>query len=76
MNIISVGLCMNTELMSQLIGLEFYEKMTGYYEAYYGKPSATRANWRVVYDTMDALNKRIKEVVNTDDELFIWQEKR
>lgn len=52
-----------------------YEKMTGYYEAYYGKPSATRANWRVVYDTMDALNKRIKEVVNTDDELFIWQEK-
>ncbi|PWB38378.1 MAG: hypothetical protein C3F02_04385 [Parcubacteria group bacterium] len=52
-----------------------YEKMTGYYEAYYGKPSPTRENWRIVYDAMDALNKRIKEIINTNDNLFTWQEK-
>lgn len=52
-----------------------YEKMTGYYENYYGKPQKIRENWRLVYDTMAALNKRIKKVANTDDDLFTWQEK-
>lgn len=52
-----------------------YEKMTGYYEIYYGKPQKTRENWRLVYDTMRALNKRIKRTINTDDNFFTWQEK-
>jgi hypothetical protein len=52
-----------------------YEKMTGYYEAYYGKPLKTRANWRLVYDTMRSVNQRIKEIANTNDNLFTWQEK-
>lgn len=54
---------------------EVYEQMTGYYEAYYGKLPVTRASWRIVYDTMVALNNRIKEVANTDNVLFTWQEK-
>ncbi len=54
---------------------KIYEGIVGYYKAFFGKPPATRENWRVVYDAMDALNKRIKEVCNTDDELFTWQEK-
>jgi len=52
-----------------------YERMTGYYEAYYGKPPVIRRNWRSVYDTMRAVNERIKEVINTNDNLFTWQEK-
>lgn len=52
-----------------------YQKMTGYYEAYYGKPQNSREHWRIVYDAMDALNKRVKEAVNTNDDLFTWQEK-
>lgn len=52
-----------------------YEKMTGYYETYYGKPPEIRENWRLVYDTMRAVNERIKEIINTDDNLFTWQEK-
>ncbi len=52
-----------------------YQKMTGYYEAYYGKPQNSRENWRIVYDAVDALNKRIKEIANTNDDLFTWQEK-
>jgi len=52
-----------------------YEKMTGYYEAYYGKSLEIRENWRLVYDTMRAVNERIKEVINTNDNLFTWQEK-
>ena len=30
---------------------------------------------RSVQDTMYALNKRIKETINTEDDLFIWKEK-
>jgi hypothetical protein len=52
-----------------------YQKMTGYYEASYGKPQNSRENWRIVYDAMNALNKRVKEAVNTNDDLFTWQEK-
>ncbi|KKU19344.1 MAG: hypothetical protein UX30_C0014G0004 [Candidatus Saccharibacteria bacterium GW2011_GWA2_46_10] len=52
-----------------------YEKMTGYYEAFYGKPQRTRENWRLVYDAMEALNKRLKELTGTKDNLFSWQEK-
>lgn len=52
-----------------------YEKITGYYQAYYGKPPASRRHWRLVYDTMRSLNERIKETVNTDEDLFVWQEK-
>ncbi|MCX6155337.1 MAG: hypothetical protein NT007_14380 [Candidatus Kapabacteria bacterium] len=52
-----------------------YEKITGYYEAYYGKPADIRNNWHMVYDTMKNINKRIKEAINTDDDLFTWQEK-
>jgi hypothetical protein len=32
-------------------------------------------NKRMVQDTMYALNKRVKEVINTDDDLFTWQER-
>jgi hypothetical protein len=52
-----------------------YEKMTGYYEVFYGKPPETRENWRLVYDAMEALNKRVKELTGTEDNLFGWQEK-
>lgn len=52
-----------------------YEKMNGYYEHYYGKPFGNRAQWRSVYDTMLGVNDVVKEVVNTDDDLFTWSEK-
>lgn len=52
-----------------------YEKMTGYYSAYYGKPQNTRENWRLVYDAMMAVNKRVKQTFNTKNNLFTWQEK-
>jgi hypothetical protein len=51
-----------------------YEKMTGYYEQYYGKPQNKRENWRIVYDAMEALNKRVKEVLGIE-KLFTWKEK-
>lgn len=31
--------------------------------------------WRVVYDTLNAVNQRIREIANTEDNLFLWQEK-
>lgn len=52
-----------------------YEKITGYYKDFYGEPSKTRENWRVVYDAMEALNNRIKKCMATNDDLFTWQEK-
>ena len=52
-----------------------YEKMTGFHEAYYGKPQKTEENWRIVYDTMRAINQRVKDTINTNDDLFTWQEK-
>jgi len=52
-----------------------YEKMTGYYEDWFGKPLNKRENWRIVYDATEALNNRIKDCINTDDDLFTWQEK-
>lgn len=52
-----------------------FEKMTGYYEAYYGKPPQIRENWRLVYDVVRSVNSRVKEVAKTDDSLFTWQEK-
>ena len=51
-----------------------YEKMTGYYEKYYGKPMESRENWRIVYDAMEALNNRVEKGLGID-KLFIWQEK-
>lgn len=52
-----------------------YEKITGYYKEFFGKPQRTRQNWRIVYDAMDALNHRIRKAINTEDNLFTWQEK-
>lgn len=52
-----------------------YEKITGYYQEYFGKPINKRENWRVVYDTVEALNKRVKKVLNVDSNLFTWQDK-
>lgn len=54
---------------------EIYEEVTGSYEKYYGKPSDIRENWRPIYDTLHRVNKRVKEQVGTDVELFTWQEK-
>lgn len=51
-----------------------YEKMSGDYEKYYGKPPKTREHWRTVYDTMVRVNNRIKTNVYTSDDLFSWQE--
>lgn len=51
-----------------------YEKMTGYYEEHFGKSKDTRENWHRVYDTMEAINKRAKELLYIE-KLFIWQEK-
>jgi len=51
-----------------------YEKMTGYYEEHFGKPKDARENWHRVYDTMEAINKRVKELLDIE-KLFVWQEK-
>jgi len=51
-----------------------YEKMTGYYGEHFGKSKDTRENWHRVYDTMEAINKRVKELLNIE-KLFVWQEK-
>jgi len=52
---------------------ELYEKITGYYQAFYGKPKTTRANQRLVYDAMEAINQRI--IDKGLEPLFNWQEK-
>lgn len=54
---------------------EIYEAITGYYEKYYGKPQKVKENWRIVYDAMEAVNKRVQKVIKTNDKLFTWQEK-
>ena len=51
-----------------------YEKMTGYYGEHFGKSKDTRENWHRVYDTMEAINKRAKELLDIE-KLFVWQEK-
>ena len=51
-----------------------YEKMTGYYEDHFGKSKDTRQNQRLVYDAMEAINKRAKELLDIE-KLFVWQEK-
>lgn len=51
-----------------------YEKITGYRTDIFGKPKNTRENWRIVYDTMNRVNKRVREVLGIE-KLFIWQEK-
>lgn len=51
-----------------------YEKMTGYYEEHFGKSKDTRQNQRRVYDAMEAINKRVKELLDIE-KLFVWQEK-
>lgn len=51
-----------------------YEKITGYYQEHFGKSKDTRENWHRVYDTMEAINKRAKELLNIE-KLFVWQEK-
>ena len=50
-----------------------YEQVTGYYQEIYGKPPNIRENWRVVYDTMLAVNKRFRERFR--ENLFAWEEK-
>jgi len=53
-----------------------FDRMTGYSTVSGGKePEPIRGNWQKVYDTMKRLNNRIKEVINTDDNLFSWREK-
>ncbi|MDD4178861.1 MAG: hypothetical protein PHH14_02270 [Candidatus Margulisbacteria bacterium] len=52
-----------------------YEKITGFYRKFFGRPANRREHWRTVYDAMEAINKRIKNKINTDDNLFSWQEK-
>lgn len=51
-----------------------YEKMTGYYEEHFGKSKDTRENWHQVYDTMEAINERVKKLLNIE-KLFVWREK-
>lgn len=51
-----------------------YEKMTGYYEEHFGKSKDTRENQRRVYDAMEAINKRAKELLDIEI-LFVWREK-
>jgi len=51
-----------------------YEKITGYWEKYFGKPKNWRKNWRIVYDTMKRVNKRVGEVLGIK-ELFKWKNK-
>lgn len=46
-----------------------YQKMT------HKEPEETEQNLRTVRDTMYRVNKRIKEVINTEDELFKWRNK-
>ena len=55
--------------------MDCYEKMTGYYEIYFGKPKDSKENWHMVYDAMQALNERIKKVAKINEDLFIWNEK-
>jgi hypothetical protein len=53
-----------------------FDKMTGHSTISGGKkPEPIRENWQKVNDTMKRINNRIKEVVNTDDDLFSWSEK-
>lgn len=53
-----------------------FDKMTGHSTVSGGrKPEPIRENWQKVNDTMKRINNRIKQVVNTDDDLFSWSEK-
>ena len=52
---------------------ELYEKMSGSYELFFGKPKGTKTNWRKVYDTMEAINNRVVE--RGFSKIFTWQEK-
>lgn len=53
-----------------------FDKMTGHSTISGGKkPEPIRENWQKVNDTMKRINNRIKEVVNTNDDLFSWSEK-
>ena len=51
---------------------EIYEKITGLYQSVFGKPKETKENWRQVYDTVTAINRRVKE--KRLPPLFAWQE--
>ena len=51
---------------------EIYQEITG--EDPFNEP-LNKNGWRVVYDAMESLNKRIKKNINTDEKLFIWKEK-
>lgn len=52
-----------------------YEKMTGYYKELYEKSKNTKNGHRMVFDTVRNLNKRIQEVANVSENLFICQQK-
>lgn len=53
-----------------------YDRMTEYSTVSGGiKPEPIRENWQKVNDTMKRVNNRVKEIVNTDDNLFSWSEK-
>ena len=52
-----------------------YGKMTGNDQNKQSDGNTTTSEKRSVYDTMNALNKRVMEVANTDDKLFIWSQR-
>lgn len=55
---------------------EVFERMTSYSIVNDSdSPESTRKNWQQVYDTVKRCNKRIKNIINSDDELFVWNNK-
>ncbi len=54
---------------------DVYDAMARSIEKYSEKVKDTKENRRPVYDAMLAVNGRIKELLNTDDDFLRWQEK-
>jgi len=53
-----------------------YDRMIGHSTISGGtKPEPIRENWQKVNDTMKRVNNRVKQLMNTDDDLFSWSEK-
>lgn len=54
---------------------DVYDAMARSIEKYSEKVKDTKENRRPVYDAMLAVNGRVKELLNTDDDFLRWQEK-
>ena len=54
---------------------DIYDAMARSIEKYSEKVKDTKENRRPVYDAMLAVNGRVKELLNTDDDFLRWQEK-